>query len=168
MGSIVATHVSHDRSIPRWVAWLGFVLLCNGAGYLSSLAARESAIYERLVRPDWAPPGWVFGPVWTALYTLMGTATYLIWSRCSGRARRTALVVFGVQLALNMMWTPVFFGLERYGLAAVVIACVLAAVTAMLVVYVRRVRLAGVLIAPLWLWVAFASALNVAIWWLNR
>lgn len=152
----------------QWLVWLGFVALCNGAGYLSSLAGTEGAIYERLVQPSWAPPGWLFAPVWTTLYTLMGTATYLIWRRCRGTARRDALIVFGVQLALNVSWTPVFFGAQRYGLAVIVISFVLAAVTAMMIMYWRRVRLAGALVVPLWLWVGFATVLNAAIWSLNR
>jgi translocator protein len=152
----------------HWLAWLGFVILCNGVGFLSSLAGAPSAVYKLLVQPSWAPPSWVFAPAWTTLYTLMGTATYLVWKHCRGAARRDAMIVFGVQLALNAAWTPVFFGLERYGLAVIVIAFVLAAVTAMLVVYWRRVRLAGALLIPLWLWVAFATALNAAIWSLNR
>lgn len=155
-------------AVPGVVVWLGFVALCLGAGFLSSLAGTEGALYERLVRPAWAPPGWVFAPVWTTLYVLMGTATYLVWRRCTGPVRRRAMVAFGIQLALNVAWTPVFFGLERYGLAVVVIAGVLAAVTVMMVRYARASRLAGALVVPLWLWVGFASALNVAIWWLNR
>lgn len=152
----------------RWLAWLGFVLLCNGAGFLSSLAGTAAPIYKSLVQPSWAPPAWVFAPAWTALYTLMGTATYLIWRRCTGTARRDAMIVFAIQLALNVSWSPVFFGLQQYGAAVIVISFVLASVTAMIVVYARRVRLAALLLVPLWLWVAFATALNAAIWSLNR
>lgn len=155
-------------SAPRWAAWLGFVVLCNGVGFLSSLAGGERPLYASLERPDWAPPGWVFGPAWTTLYTLMGTATYLVWSRCKGPARRTALTVFGVQLALNAAWSPTFFGLRQYGLSVLVIALVLAASITMMVVYFRRVRLAGWLTVPLVAWVSFASAVNTAVWWLNR
>lgn len=156
------------RSPLRLVAaWLGFVVLCNGVGLLSALAGVAAAEYQVLVQPSWAPPSSVFGPVWTALYTLMGTATFLIWRRTTGVTRRTALIVFALQLALNAAWTPVFFGLHQYGGALIVIVLVLAAVTAMMVVYGRAVRLAGWLIAPLWGWVAFATALNAAIWRLN-
>ncbi|MDX2089892.1 MAG: TspO/MBR family protein [Kofleriaceae bacterium] len=154
--------------VPRWVIWLGFVVLCNGVGFASSLFGTEQALYAALAKPTWAPPSWVFGPVWTALYTLMGTATYLVWSRCDAHARRPAMRAFVLQLVLNFAWTPVFFGLENFGLALVVIVLVLGVVLAMLVLYARRVRLAGWLVAPLAAWVAFATALNASIWWLNR
>lgn len=153
--------------VPAWLVWLGFVVLCNGAGFLSSLAGRMG-LYQELVQPAWAPPGWVFGPAWTTLYTLMGTATYLVWRRCGGERRRTAMIVFAVQLALNVAWTPVFFGLERVFAALVVIVLVWLSVLVMMIVYARRVPLAGVLIAPLLAWVGFATALNASIWWLNR
>lgn len=152
----------------QWLAWIGFVVLCNGAGFLSSLAGGEATIYQQLVQPSWAPPPWLFAPAWISLYTLMGTATYLVWRRCRGEARRDAMIVFAIQLALNVAWTPVFFGLQRFGLAVILISFVLAAITAMIVVYYRRVRVAGLMLIPLWLWVAFATALNASIWALNR
>jgi len=148
-------------------AWIGFVLLCNAAGFVSALIGGDPRFYQELAQPSWAPPPWLFGPVWTALYTLMGTATFLVWDRTSGRARRTALTIFGVQLAINVLWTPVFFGLHSVGGGLVVIALVLVSVIAMLVVYARRLPLAGALVAPLAVWVAFATALNAAIYALN-
>jgi translocator protein len=158
---------TRHRAVPWWAAWLGFVVLCNAVGFLSSLPAQEQTIYRDLVQPSWAPPPSVFAPVWTTLYTLMGTATYLIWSRCEGSARRSALVIFAIQLALNAAWTPVFFGLGRFGLAIVVILANWAFVVLMGVAYWRRVKLAGVLVAPLALWVSFATLLNIAIYKLN-
>jgi translocator protein len=152
-----------------WLAWLGWVVLCNAVGLLSAaLVGSETSLYASLERPSFAPPSWIFGPVWTALYTLMGTATYLVWRRCTGEARRSALLVFGVQLALNAAWTPVFFGLERIFAAFLLIIANWLAVSAMTIVYFRRVPLAGALLVPLWLWVSFATVLNGAIWWLNR
>jgi tryptophan-rich sensory protein len=150
------------------LVWLGFVVLCNGLGFLSSLPGAERAVYGALVQPSWAPPSWVFAPVWTTLYTMMATATYLVWRRCKGRARRDAMIAFAVQLALNVAWSPVFFGLQQYGLAVIVIAFVVASVAVMGVLYYRCVKLAGLLIVPLLLWVSFATALNAAVWALNR
>lgn len=152
----------------QFLVWLGFVVLCNALGFLSSLPGDEKDVYGALVQPSWAPPSWVFAPVWTTLYTLMGTATYLVWRRCEGRARRDAMIAFAIQLALNVAWSPVFFGLQQYGIAVIVIAFVLASVTVMGIMYARCVRLAGLLIVPLFLWVAFATALNAAVWSLNR
>ncbi len=98
----------------------------------------------------------------------MGTATYLVWRRCSGVRRRTAMLVFAVQLALNFAWTPVFFGLQQIFAAFLLLLANWLAVGAMTLVYARRVPLAGALLVPLWLWVSFAAVLNGAIWWLNR
>lgn len=149
-----------------WRACVGFVLLCNGVGIASGVAGGDPAYYGQLARPSWAPPPVVFGPVWTALYTLMGVGAFLVWRR--GAAARPALAVFAAQLALNAAWTPVFFRLRAPGAALVVIALVLAAVVAMSVAFARQVRLAGLLQVPLALWVGFATALNAALWWLNR
>lgn len=148
--------------------WLGFVALCNGVGFVSALVGGDPSYYEQLTRPAWAPPPSVFGPVWTILYTMMGTAAWLVWTRARGGARRRAMTAFGVQLALNAAWTPVFFGLHQPGPAVIVIVAVLIAVLAMLALFGRVRAVAAALVAPLALWVAFATALNAAIWWLNR
>jgi tryptophan-rich sensory protein len=110
----------------------------------------------------------VFGPVWTALYTLMGIAAYLVWRSPRGRPRTTALAVFGIQLALNAAWTPVFFGLGSVGAAFAVILAVWAAVLAMMLTFAKVERRYGLLVAPLLAWVSFATVLNGAIFVLNR
>lgn len=152
---------------PTWLVWLGFVALCNGAGFLSSLAAPASSIYAQLQQPEFAPPSWVFAPVWTALYTLMGTAAFLVWHRCSGERRRAPMIAFGIQLALNAAWTPVFFGLQAFTAAFVLLLAIWVAVGAMTILFARRVPLAGALVLPLWAWVTFAAILNGAIVRLN-
>ena len=156
-----------DHAVPSWLALVGFILLCNAAGFLGTLVGNQD-YYQRLTLPSWAPPSAVFGPVWITLYALMGTATWLVWRTRSHPDRREALVWFGVQLALNAAWTPVFFGLERPGAALALILTIPVAVTGMIISYARRSRLAAALLAPLWLWVGFAGVLNGAIWWLNR
>lgn len=143
--------------------WVGFVALCNGVGAASALVASEPAFYEQLARPSWAPPPSVFGPVWTLLYTLMGTATWIVWIKTAGPLRRRAMAVFAVQLAFNALWTPVFFGFHALGASVAVILAVLALVVAMTSVYARASKLAASLVVPLAAWVAFASALNIAI-----
>jgi benzodiazapine receptor len=143
------------------------VALCNLTGFVSSLFGTEQTFYAALTKPSFAPPSWVFAPAWTTLYTLMGTATYLVWRRCAGAIRRRAMGVFAVQLALNAAWTPVFFGLHEIGAAFLLIIANWIAVGAMGLVYYRRVPLAGALIVPLWLWVTYATVLNGAIWRLN-
>jgi len=132
------------------------------------MVANEPSYYERLIRPGWAPPASLFGPVWTALYTLIGTATWIVWARTRGRARREAMTAFAIQLALNAAWTPVFFGLHLLGASIFVIVAVLIAVIVMMITYARSVPWAAALIAPLALWVGFATCLNVSLWWLNR
>ncbi|MBS1119725.1 MAG: tryptophan-rich sensory protein [Deltaproteobacteria bacterium] len=162
-----AVDASRTRAPAGPLMWLGFVVLCNGVGFLSSLTGRMG-LYQELVRPSWAPPAWIFGPVWAALYTMMATATYLVWRHTSGARRRTAMTVFAIQLALNCAWTPVFFGLEQLFAGFLVIVAVWCAVLAMTIVYARRDRVAGALVVPLLCWVGFAGALNAAVWWLNR
>lgn len=146
------------------------------AGALSGLAGRETdpGWYEQLDKPPWQPPSSVFGPVWTTLYALMGFASWLVWRRArtsTGAARRIAigaLVLFAIQLVVNLTWTPVFFGLQRVGWALVIIVALLALLAATIERFARVRPLAALLLLPYLAWVAFASTLNGAIWWLNR
>ena len=163
----MAHSLARTHTAPHWAVWLSFVVLCNAAGFLSSLAAGETQIYAQLQQPYFAPPSWVFAPVWTTLYVLMGTATYLVWRDSAGRRRRKAMMAFGVQLALNAMWTPVFFGMKQYAAALVVLVAIWIAVWTMFVLYWRRNRFAGYMTIPLLFWVTFAGVLNAAIVRLN-
>ena len=146
----------------------GFIVLCNGVGFASALLGGRPTLYQELRQPAFAPPPWLFGPVWTALYTLMGIAVYLVYRSPRSRARTIALTSFGVQLALNAAWTPVFFGAGRVGAAFVVILGVWAAVLAMMLAFAKVERRCGLLVAPLLAWVSFAAVLNGAIYALNR
>ncbi|MYW35129.1 TspO/MBR family protein, partial [Streptomyces sp. SID2119] len=119
--------------------------------------------YAALDRPAWAPPGWLFGPVWTVLYGMIAVAGWLV-TRRPGPVRRPALVAWGVQLALNALWTPLFFAAEQYGPAFLDIALLLAAVAATALLCARVDRRAGRLLAPYLLWVGYAAALNLALW----
>ena len=123
--------------------------------------------YARLRRPDWAPPGWLFGPVWTMLYTLMGVAAWLV-ARKPGRVSRGPLALWGVQLALNATWTPIFFGLRAPALALANIMLLWLALVATIGAFFSRRRLAAGLLVPYLAWVTFATALNYAIWRRNR
>ena len=176
MGDILARSVPRCRHVdpPRTSLGPGLVALivgCTGIGLLGALSVSTGAtqgFYLALVRPSWAPPPWLFGPACTTLYTLMAIATWLIWRHTSGTVRQRALTLFGVQLALNLAWTPVFFGRLAIGAAVIVIIANLIAVIATAVGYGRRVALAGWLLVPLALWVGFATAHNIAIWQLSR
>jgi tryptophan-rich sensory protein len=122
--------------------------------------------YQTLAKPWFNPPDWVFAPVWTTLYVLIGIAGWLVW-RSGARGRGPALGMFAVQLALNLGWSALFFGLRRIDLAMVEIVALLAAIVATGVLAWRVDRRAGALFVPYGLWVGYACALTISLWWLN-
>jgi tryptophan-rich sensory protein len=124
--------------------------------------------YRRLRRPAWSPPPSVFGPVWTALYALMGVAAALVAAGPRSPDRERALGLFKLQLALNAAWTPIFFGLRRPGAALAEIIAMWLAVAATVALFARQRLVAGLLLLPYLAWVTFATALNAAIWRRNR
>jgi translocator protein len=149
----------------RWLALAGWVVLPLLAGAFGS-QFQPGAWYAQLEKPAWNPPSWVFGPVWTVLYILMGVAAWLVWDRHRGAAK-VALTLFVVQLVFNAAWSWLFFGLQSPGLAfggIVVLWLLLLATTA---AFWRERTVAGVLLLPYVAWVTFAMALNFAIWRLN-
>ena len=123
--------------------------------------------YPSIEKPSWTPPGWLFGPVWTALYTLMAVAAWVIWRKEGWAGARAALVLYGVQLALNAAWSPLFFGLRMPGVAFAELVVLWMAVIATAVAFWKKSPLAGALLVPYVLWTTFAAALNLAIWRLN-
>ncbi len=121
-----------------------------------------------LNKPAFTPPGWLFGPVWTVLYIMMAVAAILVWRRgWDTPGVRLALVLFAVQLALNLSWSPVFFGLHQLGWSVVIILALLAAIIATTVAFFRVSTIAGILFVPYLLWVSFATVLNITIWRIN-
>jgi benzodiazapine receptor len=143
-----------------------FILLCHFAGVIGSLTT-DTALYREIMRPSWAPPGWIFGPVWITLYTLMGIAAWLVWRTGPSRERGVAMTLFAVQLALNAAWTPVFFGLRSIGGGLLVIAVLNVAIFATIVAFGRRSQAAAWMLVPYAAWVGFATALNTELWRLN-
>lgn len=146
------------------------VVLCEAAGVVPGFLTADivAAWYPTLQQPWFTPPAWVFGPVWTVLYLLMGIALYLVWR--DGRQHvkgRRALWLFAVQLGLNATWTLVFFGLQSVVGGVLVILALWIAIVATVVGFGAINRRAAVLLAPYLLWVTFAAALNVEIWRLN-
>jgi tryptophan-rich sensory protein len=123
--------------------------------------------YASLRKPTWNPPNWIFGPVWTALYAIMGFAAWLVWRRGGFAGNRLALSIFLTQLFLNALWSPLFFGLHRPALAFGEIVLLWLAVLSTVVAFWRTQPLASMLLVPYLAWVTFASALNFAIWRLN-
>ena len=127
----------------------------------------DPGYYRALQKPDWTPPSWLFGPVWTVLYAMMAVALWLVWKEYGFGGARFALAVFAVQLALNAAWTPLFFGLQLPGWALVDLCLMWVAILATIVVFAQHSRLAAVMLVPYLLWVSFAGVLNFSIWRLN-
>lgn len=147
------------------VAWI-LLLVALGAGVGILFGADEW--YDALLKPTFNPPASVFGPVWTALYAVMAAAFWLVWrSRDDVAMRRTALRLFWVQFALNLLWSPLFFGLHSPGMAFVDICLLWTAVLATALAFGKVRPLAGYLMVPYVLWVSFALVLNGTIWLMN-
>ncbi len=154
--------------------------LAGGIGALFT-SSRIPTWYAALEKPALNPPSWVFGPVWTLLFILMGVAAFLVWRRLPGSGIRKqiykftgmhnhitmALALFLFQLFLNTLWSILFFGLQSPGLALLEIAALWLAIVATMLSFYRISRVAAYLLIPYLLWVSFASYLNYAIWSLN-
>ena len=146
------------------------ILICQLAGLIGSIFTFESipTWYASLEKPFFTPPGWLFGPVWITLYTLMGISLYLVWQKgFRKRGNKIALYVFAAQLALNAMWSVAFFGLRStfYGLVTIVPLWI--AIAATIILFYKISKKAGWLLVPYILWVSIATALNFYIWQLN-
>jgi translocator protein len=153
----------------KWLSLVVALVVPQLVGGLSALISGDSARwYEQLRTPAWSPPGWVFGPVWSLLYLSMGFASWLVYRAPGAGRRRLALALFVLQLLLNFLWSPIFFGLQRIGWALAEMVLLWAAVGATAAAFWRVRRAAGVLLLPYWAWVTFAALLNFAIWRLNR
>jgi benzodiazapine receptor len=145
--------------------WLALAFAAAAVGAVASVQA--VSFYAQLVRPAWAPPASVFGPVWSVLYALMGIAAWLVWRERSANARTVALALFVIQLAANALWSWLFFAwhLGAVAFADVVLLVVLVALTVASFWRVRR--LAGAMLIPYLCWITFASALTWSVWQAN-
>lgn len=150
----------------RW--WLIPWALLPFAAALTGAAFPPDAWFAALAKPAWQPPNWLFGPVWTTLYLMIGVAGGLVWLRGPSPAVRAALIAWWVQLALNALWTPVFFGAQALGAALGVIGVLWLAIVWAIARCWPVSRVAALLLFPYLAWVSFASALNATLWWLNR
>jgi len=156
---------------PDFLRLAACILVCQAAGILGSFFTASSlqSWYTGLVKPAFTPPGWVFGPVWTVLYTLMGIAAWLVWRRGSlaDPNIRNAVFLFLIQLSLNTLWSALFFGLRSPLLALVDILALAAAILATIAAFKPVSPLAAWLMVPYLAWVSFAAILNASIWKLN-
>lgn len=147
---------------------MGWLLLTFAAAAIGALASADAGtFYGQLARPAWAPPGWLFGPVWSVLYALMAVAAWWVWRAQGFTGARRALVLFIGQLAANALWTWLFFVWHRGGLAFAEILLLWCMVAATVVSFRRISRLAAALLLPYLAWVTFAAALTYSVWSLN-
>ena len=151
------------QSILRLCLCLALCLVVGGV--TGSVTASEIPTwYAHLVQPSWTPPNWAFTVVWTTLYVLMGSSLWLLWERAApGAARRWAIILFFVQLALNAAWSPVFFSLHQTRLALAIIAGLAGTIAALIALAWRPQRTAALMLVPYLAWVTYAMTLNAGI-----
>ncbi len=157
-------------SLSRSLIGLGiWIALCFGAAFLGSIFTTPSipGWYAGLIKPSWTPPDWVFGPVWSVLYLMMAVAVWLVWRQYGLSKAAVPITLFMLQLALNAAWSILFFGLRLPGVAFLEIIMLWFAILATVIAFWRASPVAGYLLLPYLLWVAFAAGLNFTIWRLN-
>lgn len=154
----------------KWLVLCGFIGICFGAAAIGSwfTAGSVKSWYPTLLKPAGTPPAWVFGPVWSMLYLLMGTAAWLVWQQRPAVPVTIPLALFFIQLALNAAWSFVFFGLRQPGPALIEITVLVAAIAATMTYFAQVSRPAAWLMTPYAAWVLYATFLNFGIWRLNR
>jgi translocator protein len=154
----------------HWPKLIISLAIPQAAGALGSLATIPNidTWYEHLTKPSFNPPNWIFGPVWTILFLLMGIALYLVWREGISKERvKFAMTLFGAQLAFNIIWSYLFFGLNNPGYAFAEIIALWIAIAATIAAFWQVKKSAAYLMLPYLAWVSFAAILNYAIWLLN-
>jgi tryptophan-rich sensory protein len=161
-----AERIGHkqDFAMTRYLTLAAFILLTVGGGTLLGVYNLPGEWYANLQKPVFNPPNWIFGPVWTVLYIMIGIAGWRTWGR---RAEGVAMQVWFGQLAANFAWSPVFFSMRSIGLALVIILVMLALIVTFVALTWNRDRTAALLFLPYTAWVSFATVLNAAILFLN-
>lgn len=145
------------------IGWLALTFCAAATGAFVS----TDGWYADLIKPAWNPPGWVFGPVWTALYIMMAVAAWLVWREGGWKLQRRPLSLYLMQCLLNALWTPLFFALHQPGWAFAEILILLAALLITISLFWQVRRSAALLLVPYALWTSFAAVLNFTIWQLN-
>jgi translocator protein len=160
-----------EKRMRKALGILVFVVICELAGVIGSVATAPSipGWFAGLAKPAFNPPNWVFAPVWTILYALMGLAAYLVYEKGPRESKvRRALVVFVLQLVLNVLWSVVFFGAHQILGAVLVIAILWVLILVTILLFSRISKAAAYLLVPYILWVSFAAVLNISLYVLNR
>jgi benzodiazapine receptor len=152
-----------------WLSLLPFAFVCFAAGLTGSMFTRKSVQtwYPQLQRPSWNPPNWIFGPVWGFLYLMMAISSWLVWRQAGWHGARLPLLLFGIQLLLNVAWSAVFFGMRAIGAAYGEILLLWTIAIATAVAFYSVSLLAAWLLIPCIAWIGFASYLNFRIWQMN-
>jgi len=168
-------YASYKRDIPRLAISIAVPLIAGAFGAIFT-SESVSTWYQTIEKPSLNPPNWLFGPVWTMLYVMMGISLFLVWRATStatfhedrrSRKELAAFIAFGTQLILNVLWSFLFFGLRMPQLAFAEIMILLISIVMTIVIFSKISKLAAVLMLPYAGWVTFASFLNLQIWLLN-
>ena len=151
-----------------WLGLIGWLSASLAAGAVGALATRDAReFYAALVKPAWAPPGWLFGPVWTVLYVMMGVAAWLVWRQVGWTGAAGGLSLFLGQLLCNSLWSWLFFTWRRGGLAVADIVLLAGLIVATALAFARVRLLAAGLLLPYLAWVMYATALTLSLWRAN-
>jgi len=156
---------SNGHLILGLIAWLLLVFAISAIGAFASISASD--FYQEITRPSWAPPGWLFGPVWSTLYAMMGVSAWLVWRDRGFSGASDALVVFFSQLAINALWSWLFFVWRLGGIAFAEILLLWLLIATTIFLFWRINKIAAALLIPYLAWVSFAAALNFSVWQLN-
>jgi len=159
-----------NRKLKEILKLLTSIIACQCAGLIGSIFTMNAipTWYATLQKPAFTPPNWLFAPAWGTLYLLMGISAFLIWKRGLDNPQvKRALIVFLIQLALNALWSVVFFGLESPLYGVIVIAALWIAILLTILNFFKISTTAGLLLLPYILWVSFAAVLNISVWLLN-
>ncbi len=160
--------IAHRSASNQFFGLVGWLLLTSAAAAAGAVASAGAAtFYGQLERPVWAPPGWLFGPVWSVLYLLMAVAAWLVWRRGALRDTVLALGLFVVQLAANALWTWLFFAWHQGAWAFIEILVLWVLIAATVAAFWRHQAVAAMLLLPYLAWVTFAGALTWSIWRMN-
>jgi benzodiazapine receptor len=167
-----STNYRGRNSRPHWLVLMAFILAALAVGAFGAIfspgvSASAAHWYAALAKPQWAPPGSWFGPIWAVLYGLMGTSGWLIWRERYHRGRDLALVAYGLQLALNALWPPVFYWAKNIGAGLFLIVALWLATAWMIREFAQVKPAAAWASLPYLIWLSVAAGLNLGIWRLN-
>jgi benzodiazapine receptor len=164
-------HKAQQSKLKTIIKFIVSIVVCQAAGIIGSLFTTPAipTWYAGLNKPVFTPPNWLFAPVWTTLYLLMGISLFLIWNKTHTNPKaRLGIAVFAGQLVFNILWSIAFFGLQSPLLGVIVIVMLVVLICSTIVVFIRVQRIAAILLIPYLLWTGFATALNIALFVLNQ